>query len=204
MTPAAPDPSLNRALKRWWSTPILSKKLVGVDDCNKALAEAACQERKSAGSASPPFHAWYSQRDALQEADFDVSALLSQFRSAVSRLQSAAAPEGEQPKEFRVSCASRVAQQGEFTPEQTLPGFVWTGVYTCYSEAGDGSAVLTLQDPRVGAEMVPVRGSNYGKPLGMPLNTSELLLFPAWLRAGMPPQTGAGTHVSLRLGIQFR
>ena len=171
-------------------TPVLNIVWPDADAVNAELTQVVLQR----AGAPPEPGPWRSADDLLYWGGPAVNELTGWIRQAIGQIDQATNRAAPQEHVLQFFAWAQVFAPGDYQAVHDTAAHSWTGVY--FVDAGDPapdaalSAVLQLQDPRLGVTATTTPGDRLGEPILIRPRAGRMLVFPGWLPRMTHPYRG--------------
>ncbi len=192
-----------------FGTPMIAYPWPESDRLNEALGEVIlAKERESKGLVRSNVGGWHSSTDLFTWDAECVRTLGSRVQRLTIALMRTImlTPEGPRRFNYRLDAWANVGRRGSYNAVHNHPNCLWSGIY--YVSAGqpdqDGGAQngkLELLDPRVGANMMYIKGTRLENRFIVDPLPGLMVMFPSWLNHVVHPFAGEGERISVAFNI---
>ena len=194
-----------------FATPLSIYEFPNAEKMNAELRAAALEmEAKADGIHRSNAGGYHSPTD-LATWDYDC---VREFRErvrayGVALTTSILRPESrDQEYNFILSSWVNISRDGQYNVIHDHPNSFWSGVYYVgVGEMAEGypqNGKLELIDPRVGVNMIHIKGSALSNPVFVDPKPGRVVFFPSWLKHFVHPFRGEGERISIAFNINVR
>ena len=192
-----------------FGTPVIAYPWPDSDPLNTALgALILAKEKESAGLIRSNVGGWHSGTEFFTweaECIRSLSGRIQQLTIALTR-SITLTPEGPRKFNYRLDGWANVGRRGSYNSVHNHPNCLWSGVYYVSPGIPDekGSphnGKLELLDPRVGANLMYVKGTILESRYLIDPLPGLMVMFPSWLNHLVHPFQGEGERISVAFNI---
>ncbi|MCI5108075.1 MAG: 2OG-Fe(II) oxygenase family protein [Pseudomonadales bacterium] len=196
-----------------FETPVVYSKLKDGEAVMQALEQCIRQRMsESDGLQRSNIGGWHSDSDMLEWGG-DAARQVANSAVAIAKRLSTFMEGSVDDFDWFVRMWANVTPKHGLNHIHAHPGNLWAAVlYLDMGDGGSGSDVggsLYMEDPRfpmaamreTSLRMLGVGGQPQKYEVDFKLQRGNLVVFPAWLRHGVRPYTGAGERISIAMNI---
>ena len=192
-----------------FGTPVIAYPWPDSDALNAALsALILAKEKESAGLIRSNVGGWHSGTEFFNwgaECIRSLSGRIQQLTIALTR-SITLTPEGPRKFNYRLDGWANVSRRGSYNSVHNHPNCLWSGVYYVSpgipDEKGNPhNGKLELLDPRVGANLMYVKGTILESRYLIDPLPGLMVMFPSWLNHLVHPFQGESERISVAFNI---
>jgi uncharacterized protein (TIGR02466 family) len=192
-----------------FGTPIIAYPWPDSDALNAALkALILAKEKESSGMTRSNVGGWHSGTEFFTWDAECIRALFSRIQQLTIALTRSITltPEGPRKFNYRLDGWANVNRRGSYNTVHNHPNCLWSGVYYVSpglpdAAAGPQNGKLELLDPRVGANLMYVKGTILESRYLIDPLPGLMVMFPSWLNHLVHPFQGEGERISVAFNI---
>jgi len=207
--PEAQDIDLTHCSAMIFGTPMIAYPWPESDRLNEALRDVIlAREKESKGLVRSNVHGWHSDTDFFT---WDAECIRT-LRNRVQQLTISLTrrimltPEGPRRFNYRLDGWANVGRRGSYNTVHNHPNCLWSGTYYVAAgqpdqDAGTQNGKLELLDPRVGANMMYIKGTRLESRFIVDPLPGLTVMFPSWVNHLVHPFAGEGERISVAFNI---
>jgi uncharacterized protein (TIGR02466 family) len=192
-----------------FGTPIVAYPWPDSDVLNGELGTLILEaEQRSDGMHRSNVGGWHSDTDFFKWDAGCVRLLQQRIQQITVSLtkQITLTPEGPRSFNYRLDGWANVSRRGNYNTVHNHPNCVWSGTYYVSAgepdaDAGPHNGKLELLDPRVGANMLYIRGTVLESRYVIDPIPGLMVMFPSWISHLVHPFHGDGDRISIAFNI---
>lgn len=189
-------------LRLLWATPLLTRRLAGMDDLNTRLERTILALRDTEpGIQRSNYGGWHSDGNLFDRTGAEIEELQGVVAQAVADCVAEVGKEVQGEVGMTLFGAANVLERGGYHTYHVHTGCHLSGVY--YVSTGEPdpanpkSGTICFYEPRPGGSVLYTRYLGFAEDFEVDPEPGMVLVFPSFLGHSVHPFTGGGTRITV-------